>query len=54
MALRLWQIAILIGLGSGLLLSRLSLAVGIVFALFVPVTILVAAKDVERARANRS
>jgi uncharacterized membrane protein len=54
MAIKLWQVAVVLGLATGLVLSRLSLAVGLVFVLFVPATILVAARDVERARADRS
>lgn len=49
-AIRLWQIAVLGGVLAGALLSLLSLAVGLAFALFVPLTILAAGRDVARLR----
>jgi hypothetical protein len=50
MALKLWQLAVVAGVAAGALLSLVSLGVGLVFAVFVPLSILAAARDVDRSR----
>ncbi len=52
MALKLWQLAVLAGAVVGALFSTMSLALGAVFAVFLPAAILVAVRDVERSRSR--
>jgi hypothetical protein len=49
-ALKVWQIALLTGAACGAVFATLSIAVGIVYAVFFPVVILFAVRDASYSR----